>query len=59
MLRVTEIPEDAPVILISGLLRKKGLVFFNERTCVLNSVGVFSYHNLIKREKAKHKINLK
>ena len=57
-LRMTEIPNDAPVIVLSGMLRKKGLVFFNERTVVLTSDGILSYTNLIKGEKRKNRINI-
>ena len=58
-LKMTEIHDDAPVIVLSGMLRKKGLVFFNERTCVLNSEGIFSYTNLRKGENKNNRINVR
>ena len=44
--------------LITGVLRKKGLIFLNERHVVLNSNGVLSYYHFDKPGEAKGKIDL-
>jgi len=45
-------------MLISGVLRKKGLVFLNERHVTVTSDGILNYYHFDKPGEAKGKIDL-
>ena len=43
---------------ISGILRKKGLIFLNERHVTIDSLGFLTYYHLDKSREVKGKIDL-
>lgn len=42
-----------------GILRKKGIIFYNERTVTINEAGVLSYYHFDKPDLPKASIDLK
>ena len=36
---------SAPLIIMSGILRKKGLIFYNNRFLTLNAKGILNYYD--------------
>jgi hypothetical protein len=50
---------DPKTVEIQGILRKKGLVFYNERIVRITSQGILSYYEKDKPKLAKVQINLR
>ncbi len=45
--------------MLRGVLRKKGVIFFNERDVTLSHDGILNYYHFDKLGEAKGNINLK
>ncbi len=46
-------------MLLKGILRKKGIIFYNERMVTINEAGVLNYYHFDKPELPKASIDLK